>query len=576
MFSHSRGCFVFLISAFFSFSSSAAFAQSANITQTTMIQTLDQVASIFSQQYAPVEFKAAHMQWSLQRAYEKARVAIETNPQLTRHQFQKILREFTSSTRDHHVSIHFYSTEKADLPFSIRSAKGRYFIVAIDRTKAPEGTFPFDVGTEVTHFGGKPVSEVIHELLPVSGGTMTLTEHRIAEDMLTIRHRRLGQDVPRGSIEIRAIDKNGASIQRFLHWNYVSEFVPQGFEIRNHLFPQSPAGIGTSLSPQLTQQPAPQQSWVNPFAPGARRNFLPRLGDSVTEATQNTSPFDFYFFQSKAGKRIGYLRIPSFSTEKSGLEETQFFDTILGHMNTHTDGLIIDLLHNPGGSMLYMNALISRLIDQPVELPRHQIMLTDEIGMDAVTMIQNADYYRTFAAAEHLLAPYKASGLEISFSIFHALVQGAREILSEIHAGRRLSRPLYIDGVDRLNPHSQTNYKKPLLILVDERSTSGGDFMPAILQDSDPQQKRIVIMGAQTAGAGGAVKSTTFPNQFGIHSISYTWTIAHRPDGRQLENNGVIPGVPYELTVEDLTSNFKPYAEKIVETMDDLIRRQAE
>ncbi|TBR20006.1 protease-like activity factor CPAF, partial [bacterium] len=116
-------------------------------------------------------------------------------------------------------------------------------------------------------------------------------------------------------------------------------------------------------------------------------------------------------------------------------------------------------------------------------------------------------------------------------------------------------------------PHPTERYTKPILLLINELDFSCGDFFPAILQDN----KRATVFGVRTAGAGGAVKATQFPNQFGIAGLAYTWTIALRTNGQPIENLGVTPDVDYKTTEEDLKTGFAGYARAIQAALTNLL-----
>jgi C-terminal processing protease CtpA/Prc len=108
-------------------------------------------------------------------------------------------------------------------------------------------------------------------------------------------------------------------------------------------------------------------------------------------------------------------------------------------------------------------------------------------------------------------------------------------------------------------------------VLVNPLDFSCADLLPAILQDNG----RAKLFGQRTSGAGGAVKSVTFPNQFGIAELAYTWTIAVRESGKPIENLGVEPDYPYAPTPEDFQSSFSGYKRAVNEALKDMLKAPA-
>ncbi|MCR4295307.1 MAG: S41 family peptidase, partial [Elusimicrobia bacterium] len=126
----------------------------------------------------------------------------------------------------------------------------------------------------------------------------------------------------------------------------------------------------------------------------------------------------------------------------------------------------------------------------------------------------------------------------------------------------------HVSGVDDIDPapKAEERYTKPILLLTNALDFSGGDFFPAILQDN----QRATILGVRTAGAGGIVRSFSV-NQFGIDRLSATTSLAERPNGKPIENLGVTPEIPYEITARDLRTGFAEYRWKILKALDGLL-----
>jgi carboxyl-terminal processing protease len=85
-------------------------------------------------------------------------------------------------------------------------------------------------------------------------------------------------------------------------------------------------------------------------------------------------------------------------------------------------------------------------------------------------------------------------------------------------------------------PRGKT-YIGPLVILIDRRCFSACEGFAAGLQAID----RALVVGSSASGGGsGAVSGLKLPSGA---IISFSWTVGWRPDGQQVEGNGVYPDV---------------------------------
>ncbi|MFA6316635.1 MAG: protease-like activity factor CPAF, partial [Elusimicrobiota bacterium] len=294
----------------------------------------------------------------------------------------------------------------------------------------------------------------------------------------------------------------------------------------------------------------------NRFRIGSRRSYVPELGKVLWEIPEE-SPIYAAVYEDEAGRRIGYLRIPDYMGEAPHL---QIIGQVLHQFQKVTDGLVLDQINNPGGNMFYLNAILSMMTDKPMAVPKHRVLISEEDAFLAGQILDQA------AAQGEDSMEGEIEGME-SMGLMMMLGKGAdpvveyaKFILSELQAGRRFTSPTSLFGMSTVDPHPQVRYTKPMVVLVNELDFSGGDFLPAILQDNG----RAVVVGVKTAGAGGGVKSVEFPNQVGIAGFSYTWTIAERLNGQPIENLGVSPDVPYEITADDLRNGFEGYRKAIL------------
>ncbi|MBK8204255.1 MAG: hypothetical protein IPK68_18715 [Bdellovibrionales bacterium] len=88
--------------------------------QKQTLSTIEFIENVFSSSYAPREWKAKQNGWSIEAETNKARASVlDLGSDLNIKSAQKILRKLIGSTRDYHVGISFYSTERATLPIEI-------------------------------------------------------------------------------------------------------------------------------------------------------------------------------------------------------------------------------------------------------------------------------------------------------------------------------------------------------------------------------------------------------------------------------------------------------------------------
>lgn len=300
----------------------------------------------------------------------------------------------------------------------------------------------------------------------------------------------------------------------------------------------------------------------NPFAVGSKRGWMPLFGRRTWQIAPHdeVAGFHAYLFEH-AGREVGYVRVPHFRHSSSALEQ---FESIVAHFESRTNVMILDLVHTPGGSMFFMYALASMLTTRPLAVPTHVVALTADDVADAEDVLANA-------------------GAEPP-----ECVRYARAILTEFRAGRwgsgRRSFPLHLGGITHIEP-SPIRFSGEVVVLINERTASAGEFLAAIFQDHDMH----TLFGARTAGAGGCARAARLPAALAreIDQFLITWTIARRTTGEMIEDFGVMPDVGYSITTEDLTSidplretastafGFQPYRQALLRVVDDLLKGNA-
>jgi C-terminal processing protease CtpA/Prc len=198
------------------------------------------------------------------------------------------------------------------------------------------------------------------------------------------------------------------------------------------------------------------------------------------------------------------------------------------------------------------------LATAPLYTPRHRVAITQDEVSNAVQLLKLEPLVKNDAGAQQVLGP-TLDGYPVDYTVWRNMDDYAHFIIDQWNKGKTLTDPIYIEGVDAINPSSVASFSKPILVLINELDFSGGDFFPAIMQDNH----RATLFGTRTAGAGGFVNSVKFPNNMGVSGFTMTGSIAVRANHQPIENLGVTPEVPYAPTSADLQGGFQDYGKAV-------------
>lgn len=542
-----------------------------------MISDLEFFRATFQSQYAPMEWKATFGDWDLDQEIEKAQNAVRSHPSMTVKDYQRILKNFFGSMGDYHVNISFISTESSYLPIRFKEANGRFYVIGVEAQLIKDRTAKsIAVGDEIVTIDGKPTAEVIQSYLDQEYyGGITRTDRATGILYFPLRVGALGQKCPQGSLLFGVRQQLTNQLKAVkIDWLYTKEQVA-------NIIP--PAGAKSAQKPKLQapkQEPAfaflrgsmmaPQYKALQKSrytlgadAIGSRESFLPALGSKIWESDPDTSPFHAYIFQLDSGERIGYVRIPHYDGSSHKADQ---FREIIRRFQTNTDALIVDQLNNPGGSVFYMYALASMLSDQDLTVPLHRIALTQKEVMGAIHDLDAFQNIKSDSQAQSMLGA-DLDGYPVNLHVAKCFKQFMNFQVEEWNRGNLLTNPIALYGIKEIKPDSRARYSKPLLVLINELDFSCGDFLPAILQDN----KRGVLMGARTGGAGGFILSADHPNLFGIDSFTYTGSLAERVDHNPIENLGVHPDIYYDISENDLQNRYADYSAAIREQIKKML-----
>lgn len=548
-----------------------------------MANHIESIQSIIESSYAPKNWKNRHFGWSLQHQVDAAKRKIESINDITVKDYHGVLRDFFYSMKDYHVGFRFFATESSSLPFMVKGAQGRFFIAYINRDKLGSYVFPFEVGDEVLTFDNTPVGDLIKDVRKYIDNANEGTDQALAEIFLTRRSAAMAMPVPRGPVTVMFKTKAGKIRSHELIWDYTPEIVKykgtdrstdRRFDLSKELDGETFRNLDDVKKQRIefiskmmfsynSLHVSRELAGENRHGLGTRQSYIPDLGKKIWES-RRYNPFYAYIYKNKKGKKIGYIRVPHFvGYSRMALE----FGRVIEKFEKETDGLVIDQINNPGGSVFYLYALASMLSDDVLVAPRHRMTISPVDVFWAIKDLKLLTRVETDRQARGLFGTSMIQGYPISLQFVKFLTNYYRFIIDQWNAGNVTTDPYFLFGVNKINAHAKVNYTKKILMVVNSLDFSGGDFFPAILQDN----KRVKILGTRTAGAGGYVLKSQSHNEFGLDFFSFTGSLAERVDKNPIENLGVTPEIRYDLTANDLQNNYVDYVAAIKKAMDSML-----
>ncbi|MBL0159401.1 MAG: hypothetical protein IPP47_20185 [Bryobacterales bacterium] len=514
------------------------------------------MASLYSTYYAPVTWKAQLFQFN----------ALDLKPWLTRVantttdlDFYELCAEYVNSLNDTHDSFVLPSDFNATLGFSVDLYDGVLLFDSISRSRLPVAGYPFVIGDELVSVDGEDALALAARLAKyVAQGNPRAALRQGAARIASRAQSRFPHavDLPDSS-EIVVRRQSGALETYSIPW--VKTGTP--LEVGPVPSPRSAraasatrdaarrdplAELQTSaVSPDLQQGLLGYGARAPIFAPPSF--FTRRLGGASADFFYS-GVFEWY------GRKIGYIRIPSYSPTSTAVALRQF-DTEITYMNDNTDGLVIDEMRNTGGSLCFGENIATRLVPYAFQVT----------GFEARPFWSRVvSFYNAMVSAKAANAPPETiEQYEVVY----------KEFLAANREGRELTNPIpFCTGSLTRQPNAVV-YRKPVMVLIDDFSTSTADSVAAMMQDSD----NAFIYGMRSNGAGG----NNISIDSGVYSEAYvgmTLALQSRPsyvtvDGfpttRYIENVGVRPHVEMDyMTKENLLGGGLSFVNNFLQAMN--------
>jgi hypothetical protein len=541
----------------------AAAACPAQMTPGEKVLDFSQMAATYAMNYGPIQWKRDALNFDLLNIGDWLTKAMNTQDDLD---FYELCVSYVASLNDAHDVFLLPSDFQAYLGFDVDIYDGKTIIENIDRKLLSVRDFPFQIGDELVSLDGVATQDLIQQLTKYSIAANPLSTSRFAASYITFRVQQImphAHVIP--ALSTVVINMQSGGTQSFsIPWltagtpvTIVGPVIP----------PFSSSAAKGAVSDAAHDYMLPLKRLRNSrirdhkavlgfgdikpvFAlPG---NFVQRMGSSVFDSIYTGT------YQAQ-GQRIGYIRMPDFSSVS-----TDDFQNEITYMQNNTDGLILDIMRNPGGDICLAEDLLSRVIPTQFQTIGLEIRATRSWVVAFQQALQDA---KDFGAPAPVVRQYQ-----------NLLQQVTAAFLAP--SGRTPALPICstsLDVVSAMDSNGQViAYNKPVMLVADELSASAADFFAAVFQDN----QRGPLFGMRTMGAGGNV------NQYSVTTYSegqatLTESLMHRknpiatpeyPTAPYVENIGVRPDITQGyMTVDNLLNHGSTFVQAFTDAMVKLI-----
>ncbi|MEO8367925.1 MAG: S41 family peptidase [Candidatus Solibacter sp.] len=555
--------------------SSAVHAQ--NLTAAQKEADFRYLASTYSTYYAPVDWKKQLLNVDVLDIKPWLEKVNQTKTDLD---FYEVCVAYVAALKDTHSSFSLPSDFVARLGFTTDVYDGVLLIDSLNRTLLPVKDYPFTFGDRLISIDGRDAQMLLQDVAIYAQVANPIAAKRLAAARITIRPQ---------SLMPHATDVNGTSakvvIQRLsgdtetytIPWSVTGTPLSVGpvpspkmaaarrKTARAQMDSHTPAYMNELLDAQWSGVLNPEETGLNGYG-SISPVFLGALGNARFTRRLGGSAADFFYSGTFTYEdlTIGYIRIPNYAPASTAAALLQF-EREVGFFNANTSGLIVDEMRNTGGSLCYGESIAARLIPDYFRATGFQLRpyWSRIIG-----------FYNAWINAKITGAPQAT--IDQYELLFKAMLDANTKGLTLTN-----SLPLCTSSLDRA-PFMDADgnvlaYKKQIMMLIDEFSTSTADSVPGMFRDAN----RGVLYGMRTQGAGG--NNTGFDTgSYSEGFVGMTLALQTRkekhlngdyPYTDLIENTGVWPDLTDDyMTKDNLLQSGAPFLRNVLQHMAAQIR----
>lgn len=528
-------------------------------------QDLQSLAATFDKQYGPYQWKRDRIGFDLLNIAPWLSRAADTQNDLD---FYEVMAEYVASLSDTHSLYLLPSRFSAGMGFTVDIFDGKVLIDSLSRGRLPLASFPISVGDELVSVDGVAMADLIPKYAQYHHYATPRASARYSANSVVNRfqiYNPYAVNVPATSALVfnRA---TGGPITLTVPWGRAGlplnsiDPAPTPNSVRARAS-TSPGAVAKDLLEQLRNatDPVPEAiTGYGAFNPvfSLPTEFVQRLGQKANDQFLSGT------FPSGA-RTFGFLRIASYSPSSSSVALAQF-RAEMAYFQQNVDGLIIDQMRNPGGSVCYAQNIVASLMPGEFRALGFEVRATRNVLLNAYSALNNALAFGPQTDAEQYQLIYD--------NVLAAYQANRANTAAMPLCGSTLTAQPATDSTGTV-----ISYTKPLVFLIDEFSTSGGDAVPAMLQDNG----RGVLVGYNTNGAGGTVGDGFSAGAFSEGTANITLSLMARKGPVDsaygptiyVENVGVRPDVTLDyMTRDNLMNGGRTFLSQVIDVLNQQIQ----
>lgn len=501
--------------------------------------------SLFWTKYAPHKWKKKRYGWDLDKEFEDSLERLNHLENWSAKTLKPLFSRFVNSCQDVHTYIRYEDPHIAYIPLEVDLVEDRVIVTESSVAGICSGDEILSINNQ------NPLDHLKQEFY----GSSDVIEARpyFLIDHLFQRHGSF-ISVPKDGQAITLQIKGKKGIYKLsLNWfvtcfhGFSSPYDSYGANAQTKLSQESLQAPQTCLKSHLVRK----DPLLRPFVGSCEQKTALIKAYHEKYPLHKQAGYDTYSeplnwsLIHENGVDVGYLNIKEFQD----LDFTQI-DMALKILEKKSRCLVLDLRDNPGGLDFIMYALAMRMIDRPLVNLMNSCMLDEGIvEMHRHWLTEYNDMLEEARSDSDIASWTQDYGIPCTLDFVRSLRTESLTCIEEWENGYTCTRFFPMRGLKTLEPHPHIRYTKPLFILVNERCASCADIFPTLMKDN----KRALILGRTTSGAGGTVESFPVANAFGIAEISLTTSLILRNNYLVLEDNGLSPDFEHKKTVESVT-----------------------